>query len=363
MYKHFNLTLAVTHACNLRCTYCYTGAKFNRVMTEQIGHAAINRAMASILPGGTLSLGFFGGEPLLEAQRIQSLIDFARSQSSHHGINLKLNMTTNGTVTNETAWSIMTTPDMELSISCDGPPHLHDKHRVTIDGQGTSKCVEQTLSRLTSMPLDFHVICVVRPDTVKHLPDTIEYFYDLGVTSIEPSLDLWTSWTTADIQNLEIAIGQCAQIWKRELTRLRIGWFDEKAAQLAQIPMESGVQCGYGQAELAVSPSGRLYPCERLIGEDVENQEPSIPGNVLVGKDFLNIYTSPSRNKHICGECVLSSDCNTICRCSNYIRTGDVSKPDGLLCAWNQSCLQETATAMHNLVQLSVSSSTKGEPR
>ena len=63
MYDGFGLVLMVTHACNLRCSYCYTGDKFNRKMPPLVGQRAISRALASTRAGGTLELGFFGGEP------------------------------------------------------------------------------------------------------------------------------------------------------------------------------------------------------------------------------------------------------------------------------------------------------------
>jgi sulfatase maturation enzyme AslB (radical SAM superfamily) len=69
-YDRYHLVLMTTHACNLRCAYCYTGDKFRRAMPREIGLAAIRRAACSLRPGGTLELGFFGGEPLLEAENV-----------------------------------------------------------------------------------------------------------------------------------------------------------------------------------------------------------------------------------------------------------------------------------------------------
>lgn len=65
MYDHFGLVLLVNHACNMRCTYCYTGEKFNWPMSLATGRKAILRALASVTRGGVLELGFFGGEPVL----------------------------------------------------------------------------------------------------------------------------------------------------------------------------------------------------------------------------------------------------------------------------------------------------------
>src|SRR5438034_1908045 len=138
MYKQFGLVLMVNHACNLRCTYCYTGEKFSRRMHYSVGAKAIDRAVASIEPGGVLELGFFGGEPLIEAALILDLIDRARARTACRGVALRLNLTTNGTLTSSEAWDVMLDPEIDLAISHDGLPHVHDRHRLTVDGHSTS---------------------------------------------------------------------------------------------------------------------------------------------------------------------------------------------------------------------------------
>ena len=57
MFPRFSLVLMVNHACNLRCTYCYTGAKFGRAMSRTVAMRAVDRAVHSIGSGGTLELG------------------------------------------------------------------------------------------------------------------------------------------------------------------------------------------------------------------------------------------------------------------------------------------------------------------
>jgi len=346
MYRRFNLTLAVTHGCNLRCSYCYTGTKSNSTMPDAIAHAAIDRAIASLSPGGTLELGFFGGEPLLEAERVLAWINYTESKVSGANIALALSMTTNGTVMDSHAWSLMTRSDLELAISHDGVPAVHDRHRVTPDHRGTSEQVLLTIRRLLAVNKPFRVVMVVRPDNVDHLVEGIEYLQSLGVQRLEPSLDLWTHWTAEDLGRLEHAVADCAVLWRSGLPERSIGWFDEKAAYLAKLPALMTRRCGFGNGELAVAPSGRLYPCERLIGEDCADSPMALPGHVLEGADFLKPQRAPARSEPSCHRCEVQSECNTICRCSNYVRTGDVTRPDGLLCVWNQACLNETAAVI-----------------
>ena len=96
MFERFGLTLMVNHACNLRCTYCYTGEKLGRRLPLATGQKAIDRALHSLKPHGMLELAFFGGEPLVEAELILELVAYARSEAARHEMDLALSMTTNG---------------------------------------------------------------------------------------------------------------------------------------------------------------------------------------------------------------------------------------------------------------------------
>src|SRR5262245_47193947 len=120
MYHRFHLVLVVNHACNLRCTYCYTGSKFNRRMPTSIAQHSIERAVRSIETGGTLELGFFGGEPLIEAELVAELLDFAQARAAQRQICVKPSLTTNGTIVFDRAWSLMMRKDLDLAISHDG---------------------------------------------------------------------------------------------------------------------------------------------------------------------------------------------------------------------------------------------------
>jgi uncharacterized protein len=346
MHSHFGLTLMVNHACNLRCTYCYTGEKIRRPMAFRTGQAAIDRAVQSILPRGMLELGFFGGEPLAEAELILELIAHAKQEASKLSVELDLSMTTNGTLDTPAAWAVMTHPELRLAISHDGLPEIHDRHRVTIEGHTTSARVNATIERLLQADKSFRVVMVVRPDTVASLRRGMEYLYEHGVRQFDPSLDLWTTWTRADGEALKRSVRECAEFWGDRLPDCSVSWFDEKAARLAAVPTTISARCGFGYSELAVAPSGNLYPCERLIGADEPGNAMRLAGHATDGSDFLQQRPTPGKSAIECTECTLNQICSTTCRCSNYVRTGDTGRPDALLCMWDQACVFETSRVL-----------------
>jgi len=349
MHAQFGLTLVVNHACNLRCTYCYTGEKKRRPLPFDTGRKAIDRALQSLSPKGALELAFFGGEPLIEAELILHLVDYARSQTAGQGVRLSLSMTTNATIESPEAWSVMTLPEMQLAVSHDGLPTVHDAQRVTVDGQPSSIRVQETMARLIDAGRQFRVVMVVQPDSVESLPAGMEFLYERGVREFDPSLNLWTTWTRADGERLQAAIGRAADFWGERLPECSVSWFDEKAAKAAGVPMSETTRCGFAHVELAVAPSGNLYPCERLVGADEPSNPMRLPGDVFDADDFLSSGPLARATPDECAPCALRSQCNTtICRCSNYVRTGDVNRPDGLLCMLDQACYQETVRVLES---------------
>jgi uncharacterized protein len=349
MHSRFGLTLVVNHACNLRCTYCYTGEKLRRPMPPEIGRKAIDRALRSLAPSGTLELGFFGGEPLIEAELTLDLADYARNLAVSRDVGLTLNMTTNGTLDSPAAWSVMTLPELQLAISHDGLPRVHDDHRVTVEGGPTSRRVEETIARLVDAGKEFRVVMVVRPNGVESLPAGMRYLYSLGVRQFDLSLDLWTNWTRADGARLSDAISRAAEFWGARLPECGVNWLDEKAARAAGIPIPEIARCGFGHAEIAVTPAGHLFPCERLVGADEPDNTMRLPGNVFDGDNFLNQSSLARTSPAECVPCVLRPNCNTTtCRCSNYVRTGDVNRADGLLCLLDQACYREAVRVLQS---------------
>jgi uncharacterized protein len=260
VHARFALTLMVNHACNLRCTYCYTGEKFRRVMPIAVGQKAIARAVKSLAPGGTLELAFFGGEPLIEAELIGAFIRFAKSQCRAADVGLALNLTTNGTIDSPAAWSVMLIPELNLAISHDGLPATHDRHRVTAKGGPSSARVLSTLAKLRAADKPNRVVMVVTPENVTALPAGLQFLYEQGVRQFDPSLDLWTTWSRGDGESLARVIRHCADFWGERLPDCSLSWFDAKAARLARVPTDETARCGFGHSEIAVAPSGHLFP-------------------------------------------------------------------------------------------------------
>ncbi len=348
-YQRFHLVLMVTHRCNLRCRYCYMGRQSPRSMSPEMGRAAVRRAVRSIRPGGVLELGFFGGEPLLEAGLVEELADYARQAADAAEIELRPGLTTNGTQSAGKAWDVMFRRDLDLCVSHDGLPEVHNRCRRLPDGSGDAEQVLCTIRRLQDAGRPVRVAMVVGPMSVALLPEGIQWLRGRGVGRIDLTLDVWARWRPPDVERLEESLGRAADLWQAGLPECGINWFDEKAAHLAGIPLEPTARCGFGDGAIAVAPSGNLYPCERLIGEDRGDHPLRLAGHVLLGEDFCARPAAGGRVVAACAACAAAGQCNTVCRCNNYIRTGDTDRPDALLCLLDRVCCRETARVLRRL--------------
>jgi uncharacterized protein len=284
----------------------------------------------------------------LEADLIAELLGHARQRSADADIPLRAGLTTNGTVLTQSAWQLMLLDDLDVCMSCDGLPEIHDRYRRHAGGGGSAEQVLATIDHLLDAGRTARVMMVVRPDTANLLPEGIQYLRDRGVVQFDLALDVWATWNSSDMARLEKALVRVARVWLEGLPRCGINWFDEKAGRILGTPAEPTARCGFGDGEIAVAASGHLYPCERLIGEDQEDHPMRLPGHALVGSDFCR-DPAPARSAPACSACAIAEHCNTTCRCNNYVRTGDVQRPDALLCLLDRVCLRETAGALGKL--------------
>jgi uncharacterized protein len=120
------LLFETTNACNLKCEYCAYGELYNNYGTRERDFLTFPKAknlidfyinLSSLLKSHNkkLSIGFYGGEPLLNFKLIQEVIDYVDNIIP----DCKFSMTTNGTLLNKYIDYIVE-KKFNLLISLDG---------------------------------------------------------------------------------------------------------------------------------------------------------------------------------------------------------------------------------------------------
>jgi sulfatase maturation enzyme AslB (radical SAM superfamily) len=86
--KAYEITFIVTEDCNLRCTYCYQAHKNNKhKMTFDIAKKAVDYVLGNpqIFNAEAVLWDFIGGEPLLEIELIDKIVDYIKINSYKSG--------------------------------------------------------------------------------------------------------------------------------------------------------------------------------------------------------------------------------------------------------------------------------------
>ncbi|MGP6240370.1 radical SAM protein [Cuniculiplasma sp. SKW4] len=91
-----NLIILPTEKCNFRCIYCYEDFNIG-LMKPEVEEGIKNLLKVRGPELRSLQIGWFGGEPLLEFQIIESIMSYIlESMPKSPYINIMSNITTNG---------------------------------------------------------------------------------------------------------------------------------------------------------------------------------------------------------------------------------------------------------------------------
>lgn len=181
------IILEVTEQCNLRCKYCIYNEGFERnrnFSTKKMDWEVAKKALefAASHSQEKLSVGFYGGEPLLRFPFIKKCIEYVKKIMPNKEITYS--MTTNSTlVTDEIAKYLASLEDCSILVSLDGPKDIHDKFRVNVDGFGSFEAALSGLQRLITAFGNRAEKCisintVVCPPYSKEKMDQIKDFFD-----------------------------------------------------------------------------------------------------------------------------------------------------------------------------------------
>lgn len=341
------LTLFLDHACNLACTYCYNGEKFARVMEPATARRAVDLVMEMPLQLG--QVGFFGGEPMMRFPLIQEVTRYVEERTAGFDPAVKMVVTTNGTLLADQPLEWMKEHHFHLGISVDGSPRAHDACRRYRGGASSAADVEAGIRRSLQMGLPVKTISVIDPTNVEYLAESLDYLLGLGLRHLSFNINYEADWNDANRAHFTEALHEFTDHyvdWYRKGLAFRVNLTDSKIVTHVKGGYADNDRCDFGCLELAVSPSGKLYPCDRLIGED--NRDDVVIGDVWKGIDVGRRTALISSKNTILGECMecdLQHRCMHWCGCVNYAMTGSVGEVSGLLCWFEKSLIEEADRA------------------
>ena len=131
------LILLPTEKCNFRCSYCYEDFRVGKMkpwLVDSIKTFISNRVKSI----DYLSLGWFGGEPLIAKKICLDIIKHSFKECEKNNVFLKGSFTTNGYfLTKPLVEELSKYNHASFQVTLDGYGEDHDVTRVSVNGKGT----------------------------------------------------------------------------------------------------------------------------------------------------------------------------------------------------------------------------------
>jgi len=313
--KTMDVTLVLTHRCNLACSYCYAGDHHSAQMDD----ATMDRALDLLYADGASAaqLSFFGGEPFLAFAAMRRAVAGARERAA--GRPVILQCTTNGAALTDEHVRFAVETGLRLTVSIDGVKEAHDLSRPRAGGQSSFAAVERGLRLAIEAGGRPEAMMVITPATAPWLAESVAWLWDLGVERVRANLSLREDWDghREILQQQLIAVGR--ELLQRRLD-LRRRVRDVPAAVAEALPvvdfepfMPRGQGCGPSRQQIVVGTSGNLYPCAPMVGED---RDAGPEAALRIGHVSDGAAAIASRCSDGCAS-------GGSCACAAYLETGD----------------------------------------
>ncbi|HPM24666.1 MAG TPA: radical SAM protein [Phycisphaerae bacterium] len=333
-----HLTLHLTTACNMRCSYCYAPPHDGAPMSDEIGRQALD--LAARLTSDSCGVVFFGGEPLLCKDRIASLVAYARHLEHNRAGRFHFKITTNGLLLDAAFLEFAVRNDILIAMSLDGVRQAHDQHRRLAGGGPTFDVLVERLKMLLSVRPYSSVLMAVNPDTARYLADSVAFLLDLGCRYLIVSLNYAADWQEADFRVLGKQFKRLGKLyvqWTRAGRKFYLSPFEVKLSSHINQHCWRKERCELAERQLSVDPQGYLFPCVQFPRAGPDSRW--CIGHVSRGIDDdarRRIHDESEAEKAFCRECTLKERCHNTCGCLNWQTTGTINGISPVLCRYEQ---------------------------
>lgn len=290
MNRVFRMTLIMTEMCNLACKYCYV--KDNPLaISYEVLDAVIERAEEILKndPRIQLNIDIFGGEPLIELEKVKYFIENSKRLYSKYNRVRVIIFTNAVLLTEDLVKYIKDNDHVKFNFSLDGCKECHDSARVFKDGSGSYDVVRNNINMVADIfGYDRNQVggkFVISPLNMKYLMQTCREGLNNGANRLSIALQRDDVWSEDDIVEYEKIITELAEFYIKNIDKGL--WYDIFSIPILDYKYKSRRYCSSGDSHYAVAPNGDLYPCQRFYN----NRSGYRIGTIFTGIDE-NLHSS-----------------------------------------------------------------------
>ncbi|WP_242902551.1 radical SAM protein [Actinomadura terrae] len=313
------MTLFLTTACNLRCTYCYASAGDAPAtyMTMDVARRGIDFVVGNARRDGAPFAGVHfhgGGEPSVHWNLMTGALAYAREAAGD--LEVIASSAGNGVFTDRQIDWMIANLNGGVSLSFDGLPEVHDRHRPTVRGDGSSGRVMHTMRRFSDAGHPYAVRLTVTAEQIPLLPESVDFVlanFTPTRVQVEPAYQLGRHEGQPDAETEEF-IGAF-----REAQARAARYGHELVYSAARVGTLSNHFCGVTRDNFCLSPAGGVSACFEAFSEDNEFADvffygSSTPDGFAFDTDRLDRLRGMGvENRPFCDGCFAKWNCSGDC--------------------------------------------------
>jgi uncharacterized protein len=279
----------------------------------------------------SVSVVFFGGEPLTNMPLIRQVVDYAQARAQEHGKTVDFSLTTNATLLTEELVSYFDAHRFGLSISIDGPKVIHDRNRRTVGGRGSydtvARKVRMLLARYRSKPVGARVTLTAGTTEVEaiheHLRDQLG-FHEVGYAPVTATEKAGHALSEAELAEVYAGFERLGSRYLAQALMGRNNGFSNMHQLMTDLHegRRKALPCGAGVGLLAVDHQGGLNLCHRFTGSELPTFG-DIEHGIATERlgEFLD--RAADRSGTHCATCHIRNLCAGGCYHESWVRYGD----------------------------------------
>lgn len=331
-----SLCLHVSHDCNLRCGYCFadTGdfGGCRELMSAETAKKAIDFAIKGSKMRHNLEIDLFGGEPLMNIPVVKEIVNYARKREKECNKNIKLTLTTNGTLLKDDVIKFLNDNRVMLVLSLDGSKEMHDNMRPFPNKAGSYDIAVKNFKKAIESRngMNYYLRGTYTHFSRHFAEETLDMLKVGKEISMEPVVGTDEPYVLTE-EDLPILYEEYDKLSKAYLERRRSG--DKFDFFHFNVALDNGpcvakrlAGCGAGHEYFAITPGGDVYPCHQFVGREeykMGSLDTGIERPDLV-KKFRNTHVM---TKPACRECWARFFCSGGCHANADLINGDISVP------------------------------------
>lgn len=183
--QHLVMIVKVTRKCNLRCAYCLDKcSKGNGRMSFEVLANTVTWALKGARRP-TVSFIWHGGEPTLLHYSFYQKALLLQAEFAEDGQRISNQIQTNATRITPDWARFLRQYDFSVGVSLDGPPSVHNTHRIDSKGNSTFQDVLNGIEILRKYHIPICVLAVVTDSTLElGAEHFLDFFLENGISNL-----------------------------------------------------------------------------------------------------------------------------------------------------------------------------------